>query len=571
MGTRRQRRPVAASRVTGPAFDRIVDELERRGHRVRRHGNYAQTRCTHAGADNPEGLSVFDNGSRVRLTCFTRGCDGDEIAESLGLTWKDLYDQPQGDALAVYRYDDGRTVHRKPGKKFHQTNTQSTPTLYHASRLAEAIKRGDTVYLVEGEEDVHSLEAVGQVATTAPMGARNFDKVDCTPLRGAKIIAIPDNDEEGTHWAEIVRDKLAELATVRFARPAKGKDASDHLAAGLTVDQFEDETKRIVFARYPALNLDAVLDPNRPPREFLISGLIPAGAAVSLAAPAGTGKSLLTLAIALAVARGNRSFAGLAIPRPHRVLYVDMENTTDDLGERFESLGIRRGDSLGHLTYLSLPELPPLDTRAGGSELLTILDAYNLGPGDLVVLDSLQRVIEGEENASDTMRAFYLCTGIHLKRARYTSLRLDNTGKDITRGSRGTSGKRDDVDLELVMIPDEDDDEQFKIAVNKSRLSDISPLTITRTVDGRGQTIFSTGDDPFRGAVNAAKDELSRHRVPVTASLIESRDALRSRNFTDKTIRTAVRERRSETVSCSVCHLPMTSLGDAATTHPGCE
>lgn len=231
--------------MTGPAFDRVIAELERRGHRVRRHGNYAKTTCTHDGADNPEALSIFDNGSRVRFTCFTRGCDGDEIAESIGLTWRDLYHERRGSDLAVYRYDDGRKVHRKTNarKDFRQSGTSGTPTLYRASRLAEAVQRGETVYLVEGEEDVHSLEAIGVTATTAPMGARNFDKVDCGLLQGAQVVAIRDDDDTGVRWAELVGEKLAGVArTLLFVRSAHGKDVSDHIAAGRGIEDLVADT-----------------------------------------------------------------------------------------------------------------------------------------------------------------------------------------------------------------------------------------------------------------------------------------------------------------------------------------
>lgn len=563
---------------TGPAFDKVITALEQRGHRVKRHGHYATTWCTHVGADNPSGLSVFDNGSRVKLTCFTAGCDGDTIAESLGMTWRDLYDHPHGEDLATYHYDD-RTVHRRPGKQFTQSGVQGpSSTLYQLAAVRAAVARGETIYLVEGEEDVHTLQALGAVGTTAPMGARNFDKADVAPLTGAHVIAIPDRDSEGERWAELVTTALDGVAaSLRFAQPAYGKDVSDHAAAGHGLDQLiildpAADRRAETLGRYPALDLAVLLDPNRPVREYVVGGLIPAGAAVSLAAPAGTGKSLLTLGLALAVSRGRRAFAGLPIPRQRRVLYIDMENTPDDLAERFESFGLRRGDTLGGLTYLSLPALPPLDSRAGADELLAILDAYGLQSGDMVVLDSLQRVIGGEENSADTMRAYYLYTGMRLKKAGLTSLRLDNTGKDVTRGSRGTSGKRDDVDLELVMAPDADDEEKFHVSVNKSRVADISPLTLTRYTDRSGLLTFSTKDDGFRSATNAARDELARRGVPTDATLSQVRDALTGRNFTDRTIRAAAREWRSTPPAvCTTCGLPMTSLGDGATTHPTCE
>ena len=38
--------------------------------------------------------------------------------------------------------------------------------------------------LPQGEKDVHAIESLGEVATTAPQGADNFAKVDVSPLQG---------------------------------------------------------------------------------------------------------------------------------------------------------------------------------------------------------------------------------------------------------------------------------------------------------------------------------------------------------------------------------------------------
>lgn len=298
--------------------------------------------------------------------------------------------------------------------------------------------------------------------------------------------------------------------------------------------------------RYPALNLTELLNPNRPPREFVIEGLLPARAATALVAPAGTAKSLLALGIAIAVSQGHHRFAGFDIPRQRAVLYIDMENTTDDLAERFADYGLTPNDTLNGLTYLSLPRLPYLDTPEGGQDLAAILDTYQLQPGDLVIIDSLQRVIEGEENKADTLRAFYANAGIELKRRGLTVLRLDNTGKDTTKGSRGTSSKRDDVDVELVMVRDADDHHKFHIEVTKGRLGDFATrIVLTRDPDAPTIT-WSTGGDPFRSYVNECKAYLDQIGVAYEAGERPAYDAVRAagRKFTRQVVRTAVKERR---------------------------
>ena len=227
--------------MTGPAFDRAIAALEARGHRVKRHGNYAHTWCTHPGADNPTGLSVFDNGSRIQFTCFTRGCTSDEVRESLGLTVPEMYHQPRGSDLAVYDYGNGRKVIRRANKAFTQRgNTPENRELFHRENVPAAVTGRHAVYLVEGEEDVLSIEALGGVAVSAPEGGGNVGLCDLTPLKGARVIAVVDRDVKGQQWAATLAEQLDGLAaSVEFVHARTGKDASDHAAAGHGLGDFQ--------------------------------------------------------------------------------------------------------------------------------------------------------------------------------------------------------------------------------------------------------------------------------------------------------------------------------------------
>lgn len=368
-------------------------------------------------------------------------------------------------------------------------------------------------------------------------------------------VTIPGN---ATYYAEIVQDsatrrRLIDTATRIQQLAYQSTDPTNTLTQ--TARDWLDQTNTLnngqtTLEKYPTLNLTDLLNPDRPPREWAIAGLLPARASTALVAPAGTAKSLFSLGLAIHLSQGRRHFAGFDIPQARTVLYIDMENTPDDLAERFEDYGLTATDTLTNLHYLSLPRLPALDTPEGGHELRNILDAYHLTPGDLVILDSLQRVTEGEENKSDTMRAFYLHAGIELKRRGLTVLRLDNTGKDTTKGSRGTSSKKDDVDVELVMIRDADDKHKFHIEVTKGRMGDYAnKFTITR--DPNAPTItWSTGNDPQRAAIQECKRFLDDHQFPTTGRGAGGDPAFKftqaqGRKFVRETVRMAQAERRS--------------------------
>ena len=99
-----------------------------------------------------------------------------------------------------------------------------------------------------------------------------------------------------------------------------------------------------------------------------------------------------------------------------------------------------------HLHYYQLSPWPPLDTPAGGQRLLKV-------KAQLVVVDTLIRTIEGEENSADTTKNFSRYCAMPLKAADIALLRIDHAGKDLTRGQRGTSAKRDDLDLVWLLKP----------------------------------------------------------------------------------------------------------------------
>lgn len=330
-----------------------------------------------------------------------------------------------------------------------------------------------------------------------------------------------------------------------------------------TVDPFEPAPPPPTAAeRFPRLDLAALVAPDRPPRRWTVRRFLPQGASVSLVAPPGVGKSLLLLALATTIARGWRAFASLAIPRPARVLYVDMENTEDDLADRLESLGItpETAPDLDRLILLHLPDLAPLDTPAGAADLAAALDAYGIGRGDLVILDSFQRVVQGPENDSDTYRAYYRNTGVLLKRRGVTVVRTDNTGKDAERGARGSSSKRDDVDIEYIVTRDADTG-HLRLRLGKVRLSDVAALTFALHTDDDGRLTYSIPLDPFGESVRLAVSALEAAQVPPGQGLNSAWRAVKGApGVTRNAVREAQKERRDmvtgvdETVPPTTAH-----------------
>jgi len=226
---------------TDTAYQRILDALTREGLIVRPRGDRKASAQCPAHDDRNPSLSVTAIEGQALLYCQA-GCPTADVLAALHLTMRDLFDESSG---VRYHYADSagtvlRTVTRSPDKRFWQSGqTQGGTTLYRLPGLAQAVARGDSVYLVEGEKDVHALESLGAVATTAPMGASNFRKVDPSPLREAHVVAVVDRDDAGGRWAADVRDHLHDIAgDLQFVQAAEGKDAADHVAAGMGLEDF---------------------------------------------------------------------------------------------------------------------------------------------------------------------------------------------------------------------------------------------------------------------------------------------------------------------------------------------
>ncbi|MBM4419927.1 MAG: DUF3631 domain-containing protein, partial [Chloroflexi bacterium] len=114
-----------------------------------------------------------------------------------------------------------------------------TPTIFRLPRVLAAVARADRIFIVEGEKDVLALEAAGVTATCNSGGAGKWRPEFSHDLRGADVTIVRDRDEVGHQHARDVADSLAGIATsVTIVEAATGKDASDHLAAGHSVDEF---------------------------------------------------------------------------------------------------------------------------------------------------------------------------------------------------------------------------------------------------------------------------------------------------------------------------------------------
>jgi len=225
---------------------------------AKRVGAQLMARCP-AHEDKTASLSLSQGvDGRVLVKCHT-GCATEDVLARLGLEMKDLYPSsdhprpvtalpppreyaredirrwpgyvteyeyrvgPAGPALVkVRRQADGRKTFswinlRDSGKWRSGTGAQD-PGLYRAERIPPAAAAGGTVYVVEGEKDVHTLEALGMVAVSAPHGAgpgREKWRLEYSQaLMGvAQVVVLRDNDDVGKAYGEYVAEQVASEGT----------------------------------------------------------------------------------------------------------------------------------------------------------------------------------------------------------------------------------------------------------------------------------------------------------------------------------------------------------------------
>ena len=220
--------------------------------------------------DRTPSLSVTALPDKILVSCQA-GCHINAVLASLKIEMSDLYfdsHKAKSSALegpkeiaATYNYHTqaGKVlfqVVRFEPKSFAQRRPDGKegwtwglrgikPVIYHLPRVKEAIDKGETIFLPEGEKDADNLIShLGLVATTSPMGAGKWRQGYAQLLRGAKeVVVIADNDSPGQRHAQAIAASLSavQVPIKLLKMPAADiKDISDWISAGLTADQLKE-------------------------------------------------------------------------------------------------------------------------------------------------------------------------------------------------------------------------------------------------------------------------------------------------------------------------------------------
>ena len=229
--------------------------------------------------DHKPSLSISDRDGKTLVKCHA-GCSQTDVIRALterGLWPKKDAQTAKRELVATYPYTDanGSTIYEimrfKP-KTFRARQRRSDghwvfnlagvdPLPFRLPSVQKAIASGETIYIVEGEKDVTTLEAVGLTATCNHGGATKWRDAHSKYLVGAKVVVLPDNDQAGRDHARIVCASLLKITkdvrVLELPNQNAKEDVSDWIAKGHGA---ADLTKLLHQNSIPANEYLAVID-----------------------------------------------------------------------------------------------------------------------------------------------------------------------------------------------------------------------------------------------------------------------------------------------------------------------
>lgn len=294
---------------------------------------------------------------------------------------------------------------------------------YRLHKIVKAAREGALVYLVEGEKDVHSIEALGLNAT---WGKKNSGLEKW--LKGADVVILPDNDEPGRKYAKEAAALLSGVTRCRVVPlpvSAEGGDPTDWIeslkAQGKTKEDIALELGKIAGGSKPfvspeerekwstPLSIGEWLSLEIPPPVILMEPWLIAETATMVYGPRGVGKTYFGLGLAMSLGAGI-PFLGWNCSERVPVAYFDAEMPAWAVEGRMREVLAGLGlDAEAHepdmrllsstLRYSKIGEtIPDLATPEGQGFI-----EDHIGNARVTILDNLSTLVKsGDENTAES-------------------------------------------------------------------------------------------------------------------------------------------------------------------------
>lgn len=267
----------------------------------------------------------------------------------------------------------------------------------------------------------------------------------------ATILIAGDNDENQT--GQNAAREAAEAVGAKYVVPETvGTDFNDlslkegPAAVKKKIIGILRDTNKKIFARFGDLELT--------PPDWIVEDLIEAEATCSIFGPPSSYKSFAALDLAACIATGF-DFHGHEIKKTGPVICVAGEGRRG-IVRRLTAWSIRYDIDLKDAPlYISKRAIPFGSDQALGSvipELDEIAETY--GKPVLIIIDTLSRNIDGDENSSLDMPRFVKAVDDLRNRYGASVLIVHHSGHEMTERSRGHSSFKAALDFEFRMVKD---------------------------------------------------------------------------------------------------------------------
>lgn len=336
--------------------------------------------------------------------------------------------------------------------------------LYNLPIVLWGIQEGHSIFLVEGEKDVHTLQKQGLIGTTSP-GTLVWEKSFTLVLKKANVVILYDNDKAGIRRKELLSKELyGKVKTLRIVdlpnlvyRDKNGLDVSDWFSIGHTkkeliglVENTPYYTSSLNSDEIVAINFKDLIELEIKKPDTLLSPFLLSQGLALLYAKRGVGKTHMALGIACAVATGG-SFLKWHAPIPKKVLYVDGEMSAYSMQSRLQKIPITKEQEklLEQNLLFITPDLqnnimPNLSTEQGRTALKKLIDET-----DLIIIDNLSSLFrtstENEAESWGPIQEWIL----DLRRQGKTVMIIHHAGKSGKQ--RGTSKREDILDVVIAL------------------------------------------------------------------------------------------------------------------------
>jgi hypothetical protein len=408
----------------------------------------------------------------------------------------DYCDETGSLLFQVVRYEPKEFKQRRPnGKDDWVWNLEGVdPMLYQLPELMTA-NPAKPVFICEGEKDVDRLIAIGLVATTNPMGARNWRDEYAGCLEGRSVVVVPDNDKDGSDHATAVAVSLqGQAKSLKVLElpglPEKG-DTTDWLDQGHQVEElielasaaaeWEPESFRTSEPtrsgeseerRFMLIPSTDVMLPDDDIEGGSFGPYIPyPSSLVMLVGESSAGKTVLGKNMAYHLAEG-LDWVGISPSGEQRVIYIDLESPENVFREHAEIIG--RSENL-----VFARSLPTLHSPHGAEEFLSVCRQFS---PDVIFLDSLAEAwpVQDENDNAEASRQMLAIKMIG-KSLGCTVVVTWNMGEGNVKErfkARGATARVDRSDLVLNYTGLTDDTRQLKIV--KSRYGTLNKVLTLR-------------------------------------------------------------------------------------------